>query len=219
LNCDALDDRLNGCLLVEMYKYFQASVAGDMMKRSKAESAFGGKLGSAWILRECYSRMAPTEQERVYSSLYALAEQIYEHHLDTYGEIVPERPYVHKYVRREGPDDPVLVESSFLDGLLVSSGAKTAIVSREVLVGRYRGSGPQEPQWSECTEKVHFVEGAPELAELDKVIASKKAERAERAARAARAGATDELEELYRPTSPVYVPDSPSNSSYWAYTD
>ena len=73
------------------------------------------------------------------------------------------------------------------------------MVSREVFVGRYRGNGPQEPQWSECIELVHLLEGTPELAELDKEIAAKKARRAEWA----------NSEGRYEPTSPAYEPSSP----------
>ena len=52
-------------------------------------------------------------------------------------------------------------------------------MSREVVVERYRGTGPCEPVSSERTELVHLVEGSAELAQLDKLIAAAKATRAE----------------------------------------
>ena len=110
-----------------------------------------------------------------------------------FGPVVPEAPYVHKYVRPDGPDDPVLLDRELVDDLV----KRARLVSREVVVERYRGTGPCEPVSSERTELVYLVEGSAELAQLDKLIAAAKATRADR-------DPSSPCYDRYRPSSPCY---------------
>jgi hypothetical protein len=190
---EAYHNRLCVDLVVKQFMALQAMVDGGKTKRRAAESSFERHVDSAWILRDCRNGgLSDIERTDMYRALYKLAETVHSRNVDHFGPIVPDVPYVHKYVRPNGPADPVLVDSGLVDRIVRQAG----IASREVAVGRYRCNGTQEPEWSEFTETVHLRVDSPALTELDKVIAAAKATRADWAAKAPHSPTSDYLAPL-----------------------
>ena len=156
LNCEALDDRLDGEVLVEQFKGHQARVDGGQKTRSSAEASFGAELNDACILSDGYGRLVRSGREKVYSALYGLAEQIHKQHVGTYGEIVPE------YGRTKVKFPRVCAGE--LDAL---KSRAARVIKRKVTVRRSSCYGPCEPVWDDVIETVYVVEGSEAHRELD----------------------------------------------------
>jgi hypothetical protein len=203
LESDASNNLLCVDLIVKQYMSLQASVLGKQMTRNEAVRSFERQVDTAWILRDCTSGLAPVERTDVYCELYDLAERLHVMHEGHFGEIVPEGPYRHKYVRPCGEDATVLVDAKFLDELMERAG----MAKRTVLVERC-STGPGDPVWAERKETVHLPEGCAALAELDEILAKKRAEMD--------AQDSDGPEDRYMPTGPAYPSPSygPGDACY-----
>jgi hypothetical protein len=198
IQLDATDNRLCVVLLVQLYKRMHAMVEGRTWRPDVAREAFQrhleGRLTGTGVLRTGNSNMTDGEQAEVCGALYKLGGLLLAENVEHFGAIEPEAPYVFKYVRPDGPDGPVLLDRAFVDR--IAKAAKEAgIVKRQFVVSRYvehpyGGEGDDEDR----TETISLQDGSPLLAELDKMIAAKKATRAEC---------------RYQPSNPGYEPSSP----------
>jgi hypothetical protein len=89
------------------------------MKRHEAASSFERHVDSAWLLHEPRKgSLSGIERADMHRALYDVAGLLHARNEEHFGPIVPDVPYRHKYVRPDGPDDPVLLDRGEVDRIV-----------------------------------------------------------------------------------------------------